>query len=131
MQALDGLDFAVDAGTVFGLLGPNGAGKSTTVRILTTLTRPDTGTARVAGIDVLDRARHVRQAIGVVAQKHGIDPDATGRENLVLQASSTACGGRARRADELLERFGLADAADRRPRPTRAACSAGSTSRSA
>src|SRR4051812_23502525 len=111
VQALDGVDLHVEAGTVFGLLGPNGAGKSTTVRILTTLSRPDAGSVRVAGIDALARPVDVRRAIGVVAQKHGTDPDATGRENLVLQAE--LYGVSRSRADELLERFGLMDAADR------------------
>jgi ABC-2 type transport system ATP-binding protein len=111
VQALDGVDLHVETGTVFGLLGPNGAGKSTTVRILTTLSRPDAGSVRVAGIDALQRPVDVRRAIGVVAQKHGTDPDATGRENLVLQAE--LYGVARSRADELLERFGLADAADR------------------
>jgi ABC-2 type transport system ATP-binding protein len=111
VQALDGIDLHVEAGTVFGLLGPNGAGKSTTVRILTTLSRPDAGRVSVAGIDALKRPVDVRRAIGVVAQKHGTDPDATGRENLVLQAE--LYGVPRSRAAELLERFGLADAADR------------------
>ena len=74
VRALDGLDLAVATGTVFGLLGPNGAGKSTTVRILTTLSRPDAGEARVAGLDVLADPVRVRHAIGVVGQKHGVDP---------------------------------------------------------
>src|SRR5262245_39322077 len=85
VRALDGLSLSVRTGTIFGLLGPNGAGKSTTVRVLTTLTTPDAGSARVAGIDVLAQPRRVRRAIGVVGQKHGIDPEATGRENLTLQ----------------------------------------------
>jgi ABC-2 type transport system ATP-binding protein len=115
VQALDGLSLAVRAGTIFGLLGPNGAGKSTTVRILTTLSRPDGGSARVAGIDVLAEPVRVRNAIGVVGQKHGLDPEATGRENLVLQGELYGITGRElrRRAAESLERFGLADAADR------------------
>ena len=75
VRALDGLSLAVPAGTIFGLLGPNGAGKSTTVRILTTLSRPDGGSARVAGLDVLAEPVRVRHAIGVVAQRHGLDPD--------------------------------------------------------
>jgi ABC-2 type transport system ATP-binding protein len=115
VQALDGLSLAVPAGTIFGLLGPNGAGKSTTVRILTTLSRPDAGGARVAGIDVLAEPVRVRHTIGVVAQKHGLDPEATGRENLVLQGECHGITGadlRGRVADAL-ERFGLADAADR------------------
>jgi ABC-2 type transport system ATP-binding protein len=85
VQALDGLTLSVPAGTIFGLLGPNGAGKSTTVRVLTTLSRPDSGTATVAGVDVLAEPTRARHAIGVVGQKHGVDPEATGRENLVLQ----------------------------------------------
>ena len=115
VRALDGLSLAVPAGTIFGLLGPNGAGKSTTVRILTTLSRPDSGSARVAGIDVLAEPMRVRRAIGVVAQKHGLDPEATGRENLVLQGEFHAITGRHRRPrdTEALERLGLADAADR------------------
>jgi ABC-2 type transport system ATP-binding protein len=115
VQALDGLSLAVQAGTIFGLLGPNGAGKSTTVRILTTLSRPDGGSARVAGIDVLAEPVRVRHAIGVVGQKHGIDPEATGRENLVLQGELYGITGRdlKRRAGEALERFGLAEAAER------------------
>src|SRR5581483_7431268 len=84
VRALDGLDIAVPAGTVFGLLGPNGAGKSTTVKILTTLARPSSGTATVHGIDVLRHPERVRGSIGVVAQRSGSDPSATGRENLVL-----------------------------------------------
>jgi ABC-2 type transport system ATP-binding protein len=115
VRALDGLGFDVEAGTIFGLLGPNGAGKSTTVKILTTLTRPDEGEAAVAGIDVLAHPDRVRKAIGAVGQKPGFDPAATGRENLVLQGELYDVTGRAlrRRVDELLERFALADAADR------------------
>ena len=115
VRALDGVSFGVAAGTVFGLLGPNGAGKSTTVKILTTLSRPDSGRASVAGIDVLADPRGVRQSIGCVAQKSGVDPQATGRENLVLQGQLYGLGGRElkRRAGELLDRFGLGDAADR------------------
>src|SRR6478672_9683797 len=93
VRALDGLSLAVPAGTIFGLLGPNGAGKSTTVRILTTLSRPDIGSARVAGVDVLAHPVRVRHAIGVVAQKHGLDPEATARENLTLQGEFYAITG--------------------------------------
>ena len=107
VQALDGLDLQVEAGTVFGLLGPNGAGKSTTVRILTTLSRPDSGTAQVAGIDVLADPVRVRHAIGVVGQKHGTDREATGRENLVLQGELYSIPDLKARVDETLERFGL------------------------
>jgi ABC-2 type transport system ATP-binding protein len=115
VRALDGLSFEVEAGTVFGLLGPNGAGKSTTVKILTTLSRPNEGTASVAGIDVLRQPDKVRRAIGAVAQRSGVDIQATGRENLVLQGRLFGMGGKEleRRVDELLERFGLADSAGR------------------
>ncbi|MHC3472032.1 ATP-binding cassette domain-containing protein [Streptomyces sp. 7R007] len=115
VTALNGMDVTVDQGTVFGLLGPNGAGKSTTVKILTTLARPDSGTATVAGHDVLRHPDRVRRAIGVVAQSSGADPVATGRENLRLQGRLYGVTGAAldRRVDELLDRFGLADAAKR------------------
>jgi ABC-2 type transport system ATP-binding protein len=116
VTALDGLSLTVEAGTIFGLLGPNGAGKSTAVRIFATLTRPDSGVARIAGIDVLADPTAVRRAIGVVGQKHGSDPGATGRENLVLQGEFYGMSGRAlrRRVGDALERFGLEEAADRR-----------------
>ncbi|MET9447040.1 ATP-binding cassette domain-containing protein [Streptomyces cinerochromogenes] len=115
VTALDGMDITVTPGTVFGLLGPNGAGKSTTVKILTTLALPDSGTATVAGHDVLRHPDRVRRAIGVVAQHSGADPVATGRENLQLQGRLHGLGGAAlnRRVDELLERFTLAEAARR------------------
>jgi len=115
VRALDGLGFAVQAGTVFGLLGPNGAGKTTTVKILTTLSRPDAGRARVAGLDVLRQPDQVRRLIGVVAQHSGVDREATGRENLTLQGLVHGLRGRElrRRVAGLLERFGLAEAADR------------------
>jgi ABC-2 type transport system ATP-binding protein len=115
VRALDGLSLTVEAGTIFGLLGPNGAGKSTTVRILTTLSRPNDGSARVAGIDVLGDPVGVRRAIGVVGQKLGADPEATGRENLLLQGEFHRMTGSrlGRRVSELLARFGLSDAAER------------------
>jgi ABC-2 type transport system ATP-binding protein len=115
VRALRGVSLSVPAGTIFGLLGPNGAGKSTTVRILCTLSRPDSGTARVAGIDVLSESMRVRRAIGVVGQRHGADPNATGRENLVLQGEFYGMSGGElkRRVAESLERFGLAEAAGR------------------
>jgi len=115
VRALDGLSFAVPAGTVFGLLGPNGAGKSTTVKILTTLAQADSGTATVAGLDVRARAAQVRRAIGVVGQRSGADPMATGRENLLLTGRIQGLRGRAltARAGELLGRFDLAGAAGR------------------
>jgi ABC-2 type transport system ATP-binding protein len=118
VRALDGLTFSVASGTVFGLLGPNGAGKSTTVKVLNTLSRPDSGIARVAGIDVVAQPDAVRRAVGCVAQKSGVDVNATGRENLTLQGRFYGLQGAAlrTRVGELLERFGLATAADREAR---------------
>jgi ABC-2 type transport system ATP-binding protein len=115
VRALDGVSLAIKPGTLFALLGPNGAGKSTTVRILTTLAVPDSGRVRVAGIDALREPGRVRRAIGVVGQKHGSDPQATGRENLELQGTLYGLHGAAlrRRSGELLEQFGIAHAADR------------------
>ncbi|MGW2260172.1 ATP-binding cassette domain-containing protein [Streptomyces sp. NPDC001780] len=115
VTALNGMDITVTPGTVLGLLGPNGAGKSTAVKILTTLARPDSGTATVAGHDVLRHPDRVRRAIGVVAQRSGADPVATGRENLILQGRLYGLRGAElnRRADALLERFTLTDAAKR------------------
>src|SRR5947209_11537059 len=105
VTALDGVDLMVQAGTIFALLGPNGAGKSTTVRVLTTLSRPDSGSATVAGIDVVAEPARVRQAIGVVGQKHGADMEATARENLVLQGEFCGLTGRqlATRVEQSLE----------------------------
>jgi ABC-2 type transport system ATP-binding protein len=115
VTALDGLSFAVEPGSVFALLGPNGAGKSTAVKILTTLAKPDAGRALVTRLDVTENPDTVRRRIGVVAQGSGVDIQATGRENLRLQGQIHGIRGRAvdERAEELLERFGLSDAADR------------------
>jgi ABC-2 type transport system ATP-binding protein len=115
VRALEGVTFAVRAGEVFGLLGPNGAGKSTTVKVLATLTQPNAGRAEVAGHDVVRDPNAVRRAIGYVPQSSGVDRDATGRENLMLQGRVQGMGGRVleARVDELLELLGLADAADR------------------
>ena len=115
IRALDGLDISVPRGIIYGLLGPNGAGKSTTVKILTSLARPDEGQASVDGVDVLARPGRVRQLIGVVAQRSGADPRATGRENLILQGRLYGMhGGTVRaRADELLAHFGLSESAGR------------------
>jgi ABC-2 type transport system ATP-binding protein len=115
VRALDGVDLEVREGTVLGLLGPNGAGKTTTVRILTTLLKPDAGSARVAGLDVVRDAQAVRGRIGLSGQYAAIDENLTGRENLWMFGrlyglpSAEAKG----RADELLERFSLDDAAER------------------
>ncbi|MDG4828592.1 ATP-binding cassette domain-containing protein [Solwaraspora sp. WMMD1047] len=113
--ALDGLDLAVGAGTIHGLLGPNGAGKTTAVRILTTLLRPDGGRAEVAGCDVSRDATRVRQRIGLVGQHAAVDEVLSGRENLIMFGRLYHLGRRpaGRRADELLDRFDLAEAAGR------------------
>jgi ABC-2 type transport system ATP-binding protein len=115
IRALNGLDISVPRGMIYGLLGPNGAGKSTTVKILTSLARPDSGEARVGGVDVLARPGQVRHMIGVVAQRSGADPTATGRENLILQGRLYGLRGASvrARADELLAHFGLTEAAGR------------------
>jgi ABC-2 type transport system ATP-binding protein len=115
VQALRGLTFSVHGGEIFGLLGPNGAGKSTSVRILTTLTKPDAGHAIVAGHDVVREPNRVRRSMGYVPQESGVDRDATGRENLRLQGRIQDLGGAELKArvDELLELVGIADAADR------------------
>src|SRR5215468_8821978 len=117
-RALAGVDLAVAPGTVFGLLGPNGAGKTTTVRILATLLTPDGGRARVAGLDVVERAADVRRLIGLSGQYAAVDPYLTGRENLAMIGRLYGLSRRAarHRAGELLERFGLGQAADRQAR---------------
>jgi ABC-2 type transport system ATP-binding protein len=118
VRALDGLTFAVPEGVVLGLLGPNGAGKSTTVKILTTLSRADSGTARVAGHDVVKEQDAVRRAIGYVPQESSSDPMATGVENLVLSGRVYGLSRQesVRRAAELLERFDLQEAGGRQVR---------------
>jgi ABC-2 type transport system ATP-binding protein len=115
VQALAGVSFRVRAGEVFGLLGPNGAGKSTTVKVLTTLTAPNGGRAEVSGHDVVREPDEVRRSIGYVPQSSGVDRDATGRENLMLQGRVQGMSGRRLRdrVDRLLELLGIADAADR------------------
>jgi ABC-2 type transport system ATP-binding protein len=114
-RALDGLDLAVERGTVLGVLGPNGAGKTTTVRILSTLLAPDAGWARVLGFDVVADATKVRALIGLTGQFAALDDTLTGRENLELFGRLYHLDGAAcrRRARELLESFGLVDASDR------------------
>ncbi|MFE1549689.1 ATP-binding cassette domain-containing protein [Streptomyces sp. NPDC058718] len=115
VRALDGVDLDVPEGTVLGLLGPNGAGKTTTVRVLTTLLQPDSGRAVVAGIDVLKHPEKVRRSIGLSGQFAAVDEYLTGRENLQMVGQLYQMKAKAAkvRADELLERFRLADAADR------------------
>lgn len=115
VKALDGVDLDVPEGTVFGLLGPNGAGKTTAVRVLTTLLQPDSGSATVAGVDVLRHPNEVRRNIGLSGQFAAVDEYLTGRENLQMvgQLYQMSARDAKRRASELLERFNLADAADR------------------
>lgn len=113
MQAVRGLDLAVAQGTVCGVLGLNGAGKTTAVRLLTTLLRPDGGSARIAGHDLVREPAAVRRRIGVTGQYASVDGDLTGRENLRLFARLHRVRAPGQRAGELLDRFGLAEAADR------------------
>ncbi|WP_309228337.1 ATP-binding cassette domain-containing protein [Virgibacillus saliphilus] len=115
VKALDGLTFSVKSGSVFGLLGPNGAGKSTAVKVMTTLTKPDRGKIEIAGLDVTHQPEAIRRIIGCVAQKSGVDPQSTGRENLTLQGQMYGLSGPflKSRISGLLERFDLTDAADR------------------
>ncbi|MDI5966884.1 ATP-binding cassette domain-containing protein [Streptomyces sp. SL13] len=115
VRALDGVDLDVAEGTVLGLLGPNGAGKTTAVRVLTTLLRPDAGRAVVAGLDVVRQPDEVRRSIGLSGQFAAVDEYLTGRENLRMVGRLYQLRGRQAkaRAGELLERFHLADAADR------------------
>lgn len=113
-EVLRGVDFAVERGEIFALLGSNGAGKTTAIRILSTLLKPDDGGASVCGFDVVKQAGQVRKAISLTGQFAAVDGMLTGRENLVLIARLRGLGNPAKIADALLERFGLADAADRR-----------------
>ena len=115
VRALDGLDLTVAEGSVLGMLGPNGAGKTTAVRVFTTLLRPDSGRATVGGFDVVRQPQQIRHIMGLSGQYAAVDDNLTGRENLQLfgrlyQLTWTEAG---RRAAELVEQFGLADAADR------------------
>jgi ABC-2 type transport system ATP-binding protein len=115
VRALDSLSLDVEEGTVLGVLGPNGAGKTTTVRILSTLLRPDSGRAMVAGIDVIKHPEKVREVIGLSGQYAAVDEILTGYDNLVMfgQLYHLGKNNSVVRANELLERFGLTDAAKR------------------
>ena len=117
-RAVDGISLAVGPGEVYGFLGPNGAGKSTTVLMLTTLLPPTSGTALVAGYDIVREGPQVRASIGAALQEAALDPFLTGRDHLRLQAALHGLqrGERRKRSDELLERVGLSEAADRRVR---------------
>ena len=114
-RAVDGVDLAVARGSVYGVLGPNGAGKTTTIRMLATLLRPDAGSARVLGRDVVAEADDVRALVSLTGQLASVDEDLTGRENLILLARLLGFGrrGAKARADELIDAFGLSDAAGR------------------
>jgi ABC-2 type transport system ATP-binding protein len=115
VRALDGVDLTVPEGSVLGLLGPNGAGKTTTVRILTTLLRPDAGTATVAGFDIVKDAQEIRRIIGLSGQYAAVDENLTGHENLWLFGRLYQLRSKEahKRADELLEQFDLVEAGDR------------------
>ena len=115
-RAVDGIDLRVAPGEIYGFLGPNGAGKSTTVLMLTTLLPPTAGTARVAGFDIVSEGPRVRSAIGAALQEAALDPLLTGREHMRLQTAlhGIAKAEREARGDELLERVGLSQAADRK-----------------
>src|SRR5919112_1717321 len=116
VRAVDGIELRVEPGEIYGFLGPNGAGKSTTVLMLTTLLPPTSGTARVAGHDVVKQGPQVRSVIGAALQEAALDPLLTGREHLRLQSAMHGLprGERGARAAELLARVGLTQAADRK-----------------
>ena len=113
-QVLKGVDFEVEKGSIFALLGSNGAGKTTVVKILTTLLKQDSGTATVNGFDVASKPENVRQAISLTGQFAAVDEILTGRENLIMIAKLRYLKNPRQVADDLLKRFGLTDAADRR-----------------
>lgn len=114
LQVLKGVDFEVKPGSIFALLGPNGAGKTTIVRILATLLKPDGGNVTVNGFDVTRNPGHVRQSISVTGQFAAVDEVLTGRENLILMARLRHLKNPRQIADDLLQRFNLTEAADRR-----------------
>ena len=114
-KAVDGVDLSVRKGAVYGILGPNGAGKTTTIRMLATLLRPDGGTARVLGHDVVAEAEAVRDSVSLTGQLASVDEDLTGRENLILigRLLGLKRADAKSRADDLLDAFGLEDASAR------------------
>ena len=116
IRAVDGIDLEVRPGEIYGFLGPNGAGKSTTVHMLTTLLPPTAGSARVAGHDVVNDGAAVRDAIGAALQDAALDPNLTARDHMRLQGAlhGMSKADRTRRGNELIERVGLSDAADRK-----------------
>jgi ABC-2 type transport system ATP-binding protein len=116
VRAVDGIDFAVRPGEIYGFLGPNGAGKSTTVHMLTTLLPPTAGSARVAGFNVVEEGASVRDSIGAALQEAALDPNLSAREHMRLQGALHGMkkADRTKRGDELIERVGLAEAADRK-----------------
>ncbi|RAQ94260.1 ABC transporter ATP-binding protein [Thermogemmatispora tikiterensis] len=114
LKVLQGVEFAVEQGRIFALLGPNGAGKTTLIKILSTLLKPDSGTALVNGFDVIAQAARVRHSISLTGQFAAVDELLTGRENLIMIAQLRHLKQPRRVADELLERFGLTEAANRR-----------------
>ncbi|RYZ02703.1 MAG: ATP-binding cassette domain-containing protein [Myxococcales bacterium] len=117
-RALAGLDLTVESGTVYGVLGPNGAGKTTTIRVLSTLLKPTSGSARVLGLDVVQRAAEVRQKVSLTGQYASVDEDLTGHENLVLVSRLLGMSWRdaRKRAAELLDAFGLSEASGKQVR---------------
>jgi ABC-2 type transport system ATP-binding protein len=114
LHVLKGVDFEVEKGSIFALLGSNGAGKTTVVKILTTLLKQDSGTATVNGYDVASKPDHVRQSISLTGQFAAVDEILTGRENLILIAKLRHLKNPRQVADDMLKRFGLTDAADRK-----------------
>ncbi|KGP78788.1 MULTISPECIES: ABC transporter ATP-binding protein [unclassified Paenibacillus] len=114
LQVLKGVDFEVDKGSIFALLGSNGAGKTTVVKILTTLLKPDSGTVTVNGFDVASKPDNVRQEISLTGQFAAVDEMLTGRENLIMIAKLRYLKNPRQVADDMLTRFGLTEAADRR-----------------
>ena len=128
VRVLLGVDLDVERGSIVALLGSNGAGKTTVIRILSTLVRPDAGSASVASHDVVSAPDRVRESISLTGQSTAVDEILTGRENLVIMARLRHLAGTGAIADRLLERFSLTEAGGRRVATYSAGCAAGSTS---